>query len=506
MIPGRRPACNPFRRFLNGGALPWYLAAALLVVLRCAPSLCFEQFDFDSDQAVVGLMGKHLAEARVFPLFFYGQNYMLGVEAWAAAPVMAVAGPRVAALRLPLLVVNLAVALWLMHGLLGRGVAPWLSFVATLPFIAPGVLASMLLMQTLGASVEPFLYVLGLWALRRRPLAFGALFAFAYLHREFVLFALSGMLTAWWFDRRTFGQSASRFALSALAACAVVWLAVASLAGRVNTLGPAGGAFAPASLVAQSQMVVMRLSWDPRQYLARLGAVVRGTLPDLFACRGVPAWLVGVKSQLTLGSTVAGLALGAALAIAIVIVSARTRGWRPAGDGFHLYLGSIALLDVLAYALNGGLDPSLPGVPRYLLFALLGPIAIVGAAVARYPPRLWSAALALPLGIWAGCNVVDATRLVREYVTAPPPALHRALADYLVSHRIRYGRADYWDAYVVDFLSRERAIVAPTRVSRISAYDARVDRNAANAVTIVHEPCDGGTRVASWCIDDPLHR
>ena len=46
---------------------------------------------FDSDQAIFGLMAKHLSELRALPVFMYGQNYILGVEAWMAAPLFAVA-------------------------------------------------------------------------------------------------------------------------------------------------------------------------------------------------------------------------------------------------------------------------------------------------------------------------------------------------------------------------------------------------------------------------------
>jgi hypothetical protein len=145
-------------------------------------------------------------------------------------------------------------------------------------------------------------------------------------------------------------------------------------------------------------------------------------------------------------------------------------------------------------------------VARYALFVLLLPIAFVGACVERRPPRALSVTLAAALVVWAGVNVSDNIQLVREYLTAPPPNNHRVLTDYLVSHRIRYGRADYWDAYIVDFLSRERVILAPNSVMRISAYDARVARNAANAVDVVQQPCVAGVQVARWCVDDPLHR
>ena len=69
----------------------WIAAAVLvlLVVLRSIVFVFWEQSFFDSDQAITGLMAKHLIESRAFPVFYYGQNYMLGVEAYLAAPVFA---------------------------------------------------------------------------------------------------------------------------------------------------------------------------------------------------------------------------------------------------------------------------------------------------------------------------------------------------------------------------------------------------------------------------------
>src|SRR5690242_21147027 len=84
-----------------------------IVVFRSAVFVFAAQAHFDSDQAVTGLMAKHLSELRAFPVFWYGQKYMLGVEAWLAAPLMKVIGPTVAALKLPLLAINVAVA-WLL--------------------------------------------------------------------------------------------------------------------------------------------------------------------------------------------------------------------------------------------------------------------------------------------------------------------------------------------------------------------------------------------------------
>ena len=95
------------------------IVAMVLVVVRSAAWVFNESAHFDSDQAITGLMAKHLAEGRAFPLFFYGQHYMLAVEAWLAAPVFLVLSPSVAALKLPLLALNLAVV-WLLIWILVR--------------------------------------------------------------------------------------------------------------------------------------------------------------------------------------------------------------------------------------------------------------------------------------------------------------------------------------------------------------------------------------------------
>jgi hypothetical protein len=97
----------------------WIILAILLLVVlaRSAVFVLWPAAHFDSDQAVTGLMAKHLAELRAFPVFWYGQTYMLGVEAWLAAPVMAVVGASVTALKAPLLATNVAIAVLLFRGL-----------------------------------------------------------------------------------------------------------------------------------------------------------------------------------------------------------------------------------------------------------------------------------------------------------------------------------------------------------------------------------------------------
>src|SRR4030095_7389773 len=105
--------------------------AIVMVIARSAVFLAWEHADFDSDQAVVGLMAKHIGEGRALPVFFYGQQYMLAVEAWLAAPLLAIFGPSVAALKMPLLFVNIATAALLIRVLhRDGGLEPWAAVMA----------------------------------------------------------------------------------------------------------------------------------------------------------------------------------------------------------------------------------------------------------------------------------------------------------------------------------------------------------------------------------------
>ena len=79
-----------------------------------------DTWTFNSDQAIVGLMAKHLSEFQTFPLFYYGQNYMLGVQSWIVAPFFWIARPSIGVLKTPLVLLNVLAAVLLMRGISSR--------------------------------------------------------------------------------------------------------------------------------------------------------------------------------------------------------------------------------------------------------------------------------------------------------------------------------------------------------------------------------------------------
>ncbi|WFE31414.1 DUF423 domain-containing protein [Micromonospora sp. WMMD975] len=89
----RRPRLPTLLALLVGSA---GIAYRLALLLADAPPS-------NSDEATMGLAALHIARGVDFPVWFYGQAYMGTLEAYLAAPLIAVTGPSVLALRLPTL-------------------------------------------------------------------------------------------------------------------------------------------------------------------------------------------------------------------------------------------------------------------------------------------------------------------------------------------------------------------------------------------------------------------
>ena len=96
------------------------------------------------------------------------------------------------------------------------------------------------------------------------------------------------------------------------------------------------------------------------------------------------------------------------------------------------------------------------------------------------------------LVLWIAVVAVPQVRLIAEYATDPPVPAKRELIQMLRGRGIRYGIADYWIAYYIDFMTHERMVFASTGPKRILLYDAIVADHAAEAVHLSRRRCDGG--------------
>jgi hypothetical protein len=94
---------------LSGLSWRYLTALAAIAVIFRLPQLLTPNLLADGDECILGLMAKHLAEGRNFPLFFYGQDYGLAlVEAPVAAATFLMFGVAAIPLKLAMLAVWIA--------------------------------------------------------------------------------------------------------------------------------------------------------------------------------------------------------------------------------------------------------------------------------------------------------------------------------------------------------------------------------------------------------------
>jgi len=252
--------------------------------------VCWEHSYFDSDQAITGLMAKHLAELRAFPLLFYGQHYMLAVEAWLSAPVIGVFGASVAALKLPLVALNVAIALLLVKILVDEvELAPLSALAASLFFVLPPPIAASRLVEAQGGNVEPFLYTLLLWMTRRRPVVFGLIAGIGFMHRELTAYAVTAILIVEVWQGRLFSTRNLRDKSIVFTVIVAVVLVVRGLEGHADLLGPGTGGTQPTDVLSgQLGFWAARVCWNTATIIPNLRWLLSDNLSVLFGWHVAP--------------------------------------------------------------------------------------------------------------------------------------------------------------------------------------------------------------------------
>lgn len=492
------------------------VAATVLVVARSAVFLVWEQAGFDSDQAIMGLMAKHIVEARAFPMFLYGAEYLLAVEAWLAAPLFAVFGPSVAALKTPLVLVNIATTamlVWVLHRD-GR-LSPAAAFLASLFYVAAPPALATLLVNNSGGNPEPILYVLLLWVLRDRPLAFGVVFALGFVQREFTVYGpIAIVVLAVMNDRRITAERLRAVALATVGYL-IVWQVVRSGFLFSTPFGPGAPISAPLGAGETFEGLAGRSCVSPATILPGLGGLFGNYLGVVFGATDLPLSDLSVRSHLR--TSLPGVpafwpALGAVFAIALARV-----GWLSWRTGMPIWRGRAAVATYLllvglqagvVYAVTrcGQLDV---GNLRYALLMLYTGVGVVALFFIYETERRWQWPMAGLVLAWTLVSGAVHARLLNEYRYREPQSPHRELATYLVNNGIHYARSDYWTAYATTFLAREQVVIASTQVVRINSYQKAVAAQP-DAFTVQREACasPGGTeaiRGLYWVCPDRRH-
>jgi hypothetical protein len=318
--------------------------------------------------------------------------------------------------------------------------------------------------------------------------------ALGFLHREFTIFAVPALVIVEASGGDLWSVVNVRRAAWMAAGFGLVWLIVDDLKLRQSG----------ASLGLQATSLAGQMCLAQGEWVGRAISVLTQALPALFGGTFTRLQDFRMNTQVTAGYAIVGWMVAIAITgMTVRLLLSRFRGRRTEQrNGFGVYLGLIGVFAACAYPLSCNVIPGQPPLLRYLLLGLFLPIGCCAAFMQRERSRTLRTAVAGVFVLWAAVNLVDNLRLIRASVTEPPSNEHRVLADYLVSHQIRYARAIYWDAYAVDFLSRERAIVASVDLIRIPDYQRQVDEHTASAYNLPRIPCVGD-QVASWCIQRP---
>jgi len=484
-----------------------------VVVFRALVYLLFEQVAFDSDQAIVGLMAKHLSQASAFPLFFYGQTYMLAVESWAAVPFFLVAGPTVVALRTSMLAWNIAFAILLMVGLWrDGGLRPWTAGVASLFFLAAPVTISLQLMTAMGGMIEPFVYIGLLWFLRRHPFWFGSVLAIGFRNREFTMYAVP-VLLALELITGELNRDRIRDWFASTAIFFAVWEGIEALKPFADLAGPGTrgqllGGFAG----SQVDNLLARFAWQPGTLADRIASMspqlvawFAGSNPSdagiHVASRPWLTWISGALAFLATGRLLFLMAIGPSgqseADHSTVGERLRTQVRRAP---FAFYILGVGIVAVLAFVAG---KPVLNGYSRYVVLGALVPVGLTATLLAlEWRVALQRAAIIAVLG-WTALTISDHAKLLATFVRNPPASPNREVADRLAEQGIPVAAAGYWRAYLITFLGRERVPVASNDWVRIQRYqDLFIDR-LSEAVVVSESPCVGGEPVANLYLCKP---
>jgi hypothetical protein len=374
------------------------------------------------------------------------------------------------------------------------------AFAALFFALAPPITAAHYLTAN-GGSVEPCLYVLLLWRLRHRPVWAGVVLGFGFLNREFTIYGAAALLLIDLWRRMLLTREGVRRWATIGGTAAAMWVMVLVLRHFSSAAGP-GTTMADLDtrLAANNLLQIAdRLCLDARAITSGAGHVFTIHWPELFGLEPQPLTDFGIESTMRQGLRGAAWLLIPMFALPLLTLASQRPGSddrHPAPGSFPAYLILTATLSLVGYLVGrcGLIDFS---TMRYELLSPLGAAGLAAVFLRRRPSRT------LLIG-WVACtsaafalSTVAHARLIGEYLNHPPLPLKIELIRALDARGVRYAYSDYWTAYYVTFMTRERIIVAADAVVKVRAHNRLVDSHRGEAIRISRNPCPGGQQLTS---------
>ncbi|MCF8121328.1 MAG: hypothetical protein K9K34_02860 [Desulfarculaceae bacterium] len=227
----------------------------------------------------------------------------------------------------------------------------------------------------------------------------------------------------------------------------------------VGFLAKQGGdaLFQQSDIAAWGRYVLPLLPATPERIWANLGLLVHSTVSEAWSPHTPLQW-----------AWLAWLLFAAGLAACLAVLwslarSARQRGLAPAlARDWMAYACALSYLGLLAALIFTTAMVNHCNV-RYLWVSIVWwPFLLAWGVAALARRARWQGVLAGAVLLASlGGGIVGVALHPAALATASWQEHYGPLLRYMQEHQVRHGWADYWEAYKLDFLSREKVILAP---------------------------------------------
>ncbi len=478
---------NSLRNARDGSRDAWYLIVILAgaIALKAA-LLALDVVSFNSDEAVVALMARHILQGAR-PPFFYGQAYMGSLDAYLVAGAFALLGESVLALRV-VQVLLFAAVLLTSYAVVARFTADRQTALLTVTLLAfPPVLLTLYTTASLGGYGEALLlgnlllwwgHRLGKEDTHRRGLWLAWGLAAGLGFWAFGLVLVYALPVALWLAWRLRMRPWRGYLL------ALLGFVLGSLPWWIGSLGHLGVA------VGELSGSAIRNTATAGSFLGNVGARIFSFfilgLPALFGLRfpwsawGPPLWMAVPALTLYLG--------------ALPYALRRWRADESVRSGYLLLWGICGTL-FLGFVLTpfGG-DPS--GryfVPLYLpLFVFTSDaVLMLRKRIGRWIWVLLGAVLVFNLVGTVQAALTNPPGITTQFeaITQVDHRYDEELIDFLRSHDGIRGYGNYWVAFPIAFLSNEEIVLIPRLPYKADLrYTPRDDRYAPYGEWVADSP------------------
>jgi 4-amino-4-deoxy-L-arabinose transferase-like glycosyltransferase len=451
----------------------WGVLFALFCAILLKTSLLIANvIPFNADEAVVGLMAKHIMQGK-FPIFFYGQAYMGSLDAWLIAGGFLIFGQQVWVIRLVQMLIYLGVIVTtalIAKAISGNGrvgvIAAWLMAIPTINvtlyttaslggYGEALLIGNLILLLSLRIATSGFDHRFWNWLILGFFYGLG-FWAFGYT----LVYAIPSIIWLIWQVIVAYKSCQINRSILLDIAKIISGLVVGCVLGSAPLLFFAyyhgfnrlfselqGGAIAGVERLSYLAQVGQHL-WS----LLVLGSTVIFGIRPPWEVR----WLVLPLLPFAMVFWLGALWFG-------IHISIKDRPLKP---GRFLLVG-VVMCVLLGFVMTSfGADPS----GRYFI-VLMMPMAIMAGEMCIWLEekiRRWSLALVGLILIFNGIATIQCATQFPPGITTQfykisqiDHRYNQALIQFLEMHDEKYGYTNYWVSYPLAFLSEEKLVFTP---------------------------------------------